>query len=298
MTSSILSRLRRMVAHRLTSLLVLGLGAAAILFVFVRYWGELSERMASIGLAEVMIAVPLSCMMMLASGLTFAFLAHAGHAEARSIFSAAGVYLLAQPLKYLPGRIWTAIYQVAKVGQQVGTRAALGATLSQLWLTVFISLLMLDVASQARLNLLAAGCLVSMAWIWRGGAERYLAPQELGNRSAGNVFLVSLSVVIEWAMFMGVVWLICLALAEPKGAVFELAAVYAIAWLLGSLVAVAPGGIVVREGGFVAMAAVWGFPLEFAASFAVVARFSFLFAEVLCAVAAWMFLRKEQGSMT
>lgn len=284
------SRLRQML-RRLGGPALFLAGLAAMIGVLLQTWEQAAPRMRGVDLGTSSFSTLCAIGMMGCSALAFSVLAHPNDLRLSSIRTTAGVYLLAQPLKYLPGRVWSIAFQLARVAEQVGMLGALAATLTHLFVTTVTSLLLFDAAVQSRWSTLLAGASVIAIWLWRGGVQRYFSPSTCLNRSFLHLVATTVAVLGEWLLFLAVSWLICNALAGSEVDFLLITALYAVSWLLGSLVAFAPGGIGIREGGFVALALISGIPADIAASFAVIARLIFLVAEVAGACAALACLR-------
>lgn len=289
------SRLRQILRRFGGSALVV-VGLAAMIGVLLQTWEQAAPRMRGMDLRTSAVSTLCAIGMMACSALAFAVLAQPNDLRLASIRTTAGVYLLAQPLKYLPGRVWSIAFQLARVAEQVGMLGALAATLTHLFVTTVTSLLLFDAAVQSRWSILLAGASVIAIWLWRGGVQRYFSPSTCLNRSFLHLASTSVAILGEWLLFLAVSWLICNAMSGSEVDFLLVTALYAVSWLFGSLVAFAPGGIGIREGGFVALALISGIPADIAASFAVIARLIFVVAEVGGACAALVCLRVSRRS--
>ena len=258
-------------------------GCIAIAWSLVDHWDEVAARLATVRSSEIALGLAMATLMMGCSALAFALLVHGDPARGSMQFRTACIYLVAQPLKYIPGRLWSVVYQVMKVGETVGTRAAISASLTHLGVTIIGSILVFGLANGGGWLMFVAGIGATLAWIWRGGFDRYVAMPDSSARSVAHVVYVFLAVCAEWICFIGVTWSICLALSVPAAHTLTLTALYAGAWLIGSFVALAPGGIGIREGSFILLSPLAGVSAEFATSFAFVARFAFIAAEAVSA---------------
>ena len=261
-------------------------GAAFVLAVVAigwsagHQWREIVTRLEQLDILFSAAAALAGTAMLAFSAFGLGFLAHPGSIHFAVVWRVARIYLIAQPLKYLPGRIWALAYQVAKIGEQAGNRMAVAASLSQLALSTVGSLVVFGIASGAQPLLLPAALFVAAVWLWRGGVARYLGIAGVEWMSIGQTLRVLGSVACEWATFALATWLTCRALASGDEFSFSLVALYSIAWIVGSLAAITPGGLVIREGGFVALCQINGIPGEFAGMFALVARLVFTISEI------------------
>lgn len=221
--------------------------------------------------------------MLMVSAASLAFLAHPGVTRLARLWAVMRVYLLAQPLKYLPGKVWAITYQIFRVGEETGGRMAVAASASQMVVSAFGSVVVFGIASGGHPILLPAATLTLALWLWRGGASRYLGIADEEWMSLSQNFRVLGSIAFEWAAFALACWLISKSLGSGGQFSFVLMALYSIAWIIGSLASITPGGLVIREGGFIMLCQINGVPSEFAGAFAILARLVFTFSELLAA---------------
>lgn len=269
-------------------------GCALLLASLVQQWPRLT---ALLGEAQITLLVPaaLAAAAMLAtSAVTFGFLVHPPGSSPQATLRSAFIYLIAQVYKYLPGRIWGFAFQVAALREEIGTRQAVAAGLTHLLLTALCSVLVFGAAVGIGPTAPAIGLGLAVLWVWRGGAGRYLGIGPQAN-SGLQTLRIALTILVEWAFFLLAATCIGRAIGLEQG-FLAVGAVYAAAWLLGSLVAVAPGGIGVREGGFVAFCQIIDLPPETALGFAIMARFVFSIGELVTAMAAWISMRPRKPS--
>lgn len=251
-------------------------------------WPAILALVERLEIVDVLVAILIGIAMIVVSGLSLAVLAHPGSTSLPRLLAIARIYLVAQVLKYLPGRVWGLLYQVGKVRESTGGRMAVAASASQMLISAFGSLVVYGLATGADHVLGAIAIALLSVWIWRGGVARYMGIAGPEWAQVMQVARVLALVALEWLVFVGVAWMICRSMQLTDAFSFSLIALYAASWIVGSLAVVAPGGLVVREGGFVLLCQLNGIPTDFAAAFALVARLVFTTAEVLAGVLAWL----------
>ena len=270
-------------ARRIVSVTVFIAAASALLWGVGRQWREIVLLVGNLDLMALGGAAVAGSVMLVFASLELGLLAHPGVTSPEPVLRTAGIYLLSQPLKYLPGRVWSFAYQIMNIGKRVGNRMAIAASLSQLCLGTFGSLLVLGISLGGKAILLPISFFVVGAWLWRGGIARYLGIAGPEWMSVGQTACVLVLLALEWVAFALVAWLVCKSFSSGGEYSFLMLALYAVAWLVGSLVSITPGGLVVREGGFVVLCESFGIPGEIGGTFAVVARLAFTVSELVTA---------------
>jgi hypothetical protein len=257
-------------------------GLCLLGYAIWRQWPEVAAQIGKFGLIDGGLALALAVAMLASSSVVFGLLVDSKGRSARLVLSAASFYLISQAIKYVPGRIWGLFYQVERLRQAVGIRQAASASITHLVIGFLSSLFVLGVAIGSPIFLPLAGFVLLGVWVFRGGAGAYVGRRASASPSAGRLVLVVLGVAVEWFCYLASVAMLCIALGSGERWLM-MGALYAVAWLLGSLAVLVPGGIGIREGGFVALGPVAGVPTEDMVSFALVARFVFSGAELLTA---------------
>lgn len=247
-----------------------------------RQWPAVSTQLGRLGLVDAGFSLVLAVLMLATSALVFGVLVDSRGQSTRIVLRATGFYLIAQAVKYVPGRIWGMVYQVERLRQDVGVLQASSATLTHLIIGLITSLLVLGLAMGNSILLPLAGLMLLAVWVFRGGAGRYVDRRVLQSLRARRFGLVVLGVAVEWFFYLASVAMLCMALGTGDRWLM-MGALYAVAWLLGSFAVLVPGGIGIREGGFVALGSVAGVATEEMVSFALIARFIFSGAELLTA---------------
>lgn len=259
-----------------------GTGFLLLGYALWHQWPAVSTQLGRLGPLDAVFSLALAVLMLAMSALVFGVLVDSRGQSARVVLRAAGFYLISQAIKYVPGRIWGMVYQVERLRQDVGVLRASSATLTHLIIGLTTSLLVLGLAIGGSILLPLAGFVLLGVWVLRGGAGLYVDRRALQALPASRFGLVMLGVAVEWFFYLASVAMLCQALGTGDRWLI-MGALYAVAWLLGSFAVLVPGGIGIREGGFVALGPVAGVATEEMVSFALIARFVFSGAELLTA---------------
>ena len=281
------SRLRR----ALSALLVLI--AFAILFrTLALEFQRLLEQFRNIEWGKVSLAVLPAIAMLMTTASTFERLAHTTPVRREESIRVILMYLLSQPLKYLPGRVWAMLYQARQMAHTIGTPAAIAASLTHMVLSLCGCLLVYGLAMGRSPWLLLAGVLAIALWLHHGGIARYWSRSEPCKKvHPAQISAIALLILMEWFWYLIACNLFINFPDQSWHSVVTVGAIYAVAWLIGSLVAIVPGGLIVREGAFVTMAsAATSMSADQVLMFAGVARLVFSCAEAVSAAAAWQIL--------
>jgi uncharacterized membrane protein YbhN (UPF0104 family) len=241
-------------------------------------------------------------LMMAATGISFSLLVLPKDSGLTQRSTIVCIYLTAQVIKYLPGRIWGLAYQLKQLSQQVHARQGIVASVNHMILTALISVLFMGVAFDVTgaWPLALCGVLLGLIWAQRGGIAPYLTwrtkttklgPAKLPNKA---VLGIGISILLEWLFYL-IVWgdlFLLLQMPVEKGSVIAAAGLYAGAWILGSLASLTPGGLGIREGGFVMAGLGLGIPESNLVTLAILARLVFTLAEILAGALAAVYLHK------
>ena len=192
---------------------------------------------------------------------------------------AARLLFVAQILRHLPGRLWGIVYLVKETRQTIPPAAMIRANLDVMLYSIIFSLLVAAMLALGVLvGILAAATFVAMSLLlvllsirydWTGGALRKaarLAPSkatqyaEALSLHESLSWRVTLSIVacftIAWCLYLSIWWAIPQIFAGLSDVnIWLLCASYSAAWVIGYVAMITPGGLGVREAGFVAMSA-------------------------------------------
>lgn len=263
-----------------------------------------SHLLTNIPLPGVATVVLLGMLMMIATGWSFSLFLRASTRNLTERASVVAIFLTAQIVKYLPGRIWGFVYQLKRLSEQAHASLVLVASLNHLILTTLLSVLFLGVAFRVpgAWLLLALGTSLGLWWAQRGGIAAYLTrmtslPSATHAHLPAQVVVgLVLSLGLEWLCYL-TIWVglfMVLELPVRSEWVLALASFYAGAWILGSLVSLIPGGIGVREGGFILMGVGLGVDETNLVALAILARLVFMLGEVLTGVVAAAFIHVRE----
>jgi len=206
---------------------------------------------------------------------------------------AARLLFVAQILRHLPGRIWGLIYLVREMSHVVAPSDMIRANLYLMLYSMAFNLLaalslVLAVTEGAfvAIPFLVVGLLAVMTSLrcdWPGGIARWLLtymPERFTRWTGGfashgrlpwpRVAAILALFMAAWGLYISVWWALGKAFAFlGETNIWLLCASYSLAWVIGYLAMITPGGLGVREAGFVLLAT----PLAPASSLAFLALF-------------------------
>lgn len=250
------------------------------------------------------LSVVLGALMLFASGFTFYLLATPDEISQKPAFRTCQIYLIAQIIKYLPGKIWGIIYQIQKTSQETGRDAAITATFNHSAIGILISLISYSAASNSehKVLILCTGIAITFFWIKRGGVIPYW--NKLKKRNVDNnldkpwrILFVCASTGIEWLFYLST-WVIivkCTSLNMQFCQVIALALIYSGSWIISGIASLTPGGIGIREVAFLATASTLGFESTEVVVASVIARLVFTLSELASGgVSFFLFVRSEK----
>ncbi len=276
------------------------LALAALAWALSRTFAEARESLQRFDGWVLVWTVPVAGGMLLASAVSFAVLVCAGRHPFKIGSLAVMAYVIAQPLKYLPGKVWGFAYQVRRLTEHIPWQQVTAASVNHALLALLLSFFALGGALGGWVGVLLAfiGTVGTMLWVGQGGVERNL-PARWRTQLTGSILLspttllgLCVSVAVEWGTYFGV-WaglLLALDTSITLTDIIVLAALYSSAWLISSLIAVIPGGVGVREGGFVLVGAGLGYNTGNLLAMAAVVRLVFTLGELLLLVLVSIYL--------
>lgn len=192
---------------------------------------------------------------------------------------AAGLLFVAQLLRHLPGRFWGVLYLVRETRDSMPSAVMIRANLDVMIYSLVFSLLisgMLLSAVLAGVGAAAAFVIVSLVSIsvsirfdWTGALLRRIvrlvpakaAGLERSLQMSKTMTWYSTSLIVgcfcfAWLLYLSVWWVLPLVFPGLAGVnIWLLCAAYTAAWVVGYIVMITPGGLGVREAGFIAMSA-------------------------------------------
>lgn len=252
---------------RLLRLVRLGLGLAAVAFLAVAVagqWGKVRSQLGSVSVPAIGLALVLVMLGMGASMLAWrALLADLGNRL--PLRAAARVLFLGQLGKYIPGSVWAVVGQTELardygVPRKRGIVAALAFNVLALVTSLLVALLGLPVLAGAdapgwvrwlpALLPLGLVCLVPSVLSWLCGlALRLFRREPLEEAFSWRGSLVAAGwMVVNWVLMGLHLWALGVDLGgSARGLLLPAVGGFALAWVAGYLVVVAPAGAGARE---------------------------------------------------
>lgn len=276
-----------------------------VIFVLLAFRESILPALGNIKNVQLLSTLPIAFLCAtvgIASSVSFSLLVHAeSDIGNRKVWKTACIYLVAQLVKYLPGRIWGFIYQVQMLSNNTPTGKVISATMNHIVLTTILTIALLLYAVEfpySGISLVVFFILASL-YVRHGGATSFLS-LFLRRHTASNspttwrvTFSVMLFLAIEWVAYFSV-WALLVDSIERDYeflGILRVGALYSGAWLIGSLLTIFPNGIAVREGTYVAIGVGLGFPDEYLVTTGVLARLAFTSGELLTGMVAYYILR-------
>ena len=237
------------------------LAIGGLLAATVSRWSDVSDVATSVDATELALAVAGMVAGTFVSLLSWrAILADLG--SRLSVKNAVAIFFVGQLGKYLPGSVWPVVAQM-ELGRQHGVPRKQSAVAAMLSMVVGVTAGGLVAA--ATLPFVAAGELkpYRYAFLLPAAGLVLLVPRVFDRVSAFGLRLVKrqpldrglsprgIATAMAWALLQWALWgLAVSALAEGPGYALCLGA-YALSWIAGFVVILAPAGAGVREGAFV-----------------------------------------------
>ncbi len=282
--------------------LIAGLVVVTIGFTLRDSLHEAGTTLAGIAPLTFCALVLPGALMMVATGASFALLVLPRDSDWVQRSKIVGIYLTAQIIKYLPGRVWGLVYQLKRLTEQVHMSQGIVASVNHMILTILISMLFLGLAFDVpgAWSLMLFGASLGLLWTQRGGIAAYLTwvtnipLTTLAPLPMQTVLGIGTCLALEWAFYL-MVWtglFMLLSMPPEPEMILALASLYAGSWIFGSLVSLVPGGLGVREGGFVMLGLVLGIPEPKLMAIAILARLILTLAETMTGTLAAAYLQK------
>ncbi len=249
--------------RRLLSVLYLVAVTAVLFFAFRSDWPEVSDALASVSIGRLALAAALASGSLACSVAAWVIVLRS-LGETISHRDGAGIFLVSQAGKYLPGSVWAAVAQV-QMGKEkgVGRRANLAS---------FFLALLLAMSSGVLVGVVAWGALEPFRFLWLGPAVmgalavsvlalrqwpavRQRLPAGIARRlpdtrpSAQPLAVATAVLCVGWVLNGLQFYVVAdsLGLETDMLAVRSIAA-FALAFVGGLLFVIAPAGAGVREG--------------------------------------------------
>lgn len=190
---------------------------------------------------------------------------------------AARLLFVAQVLRHLPGRLWGIVYLVKETRQSIPPVAMIRANLDVMFYSLVFSLLVagflllavkVDLVIAAAAVVVCVGAIgVSIRYDWTGSVlrqgirwfpaktDKYVEALRLRESlSWSSTWTIVVFFILAWCAYLSVWWAlprIFPSLADVN--IWLLCASYSAAWVIGYVAMITPGGLGVREAGFIVM---------------------------------------------
>lgn len=261
------------------SRIIMAAGIVWIVMIFVRESADLQTSFAIDSVGWLAFTVAAGCLALLLTVPIFKVMLATHSGQDVSTTYAARLLFVAQILRNLPGRFWGVMYLVNETQDRFTGASMVRANVDLMLYSMAFNLLMatfllLAVTVDVRLALIAAGAGVALlAFTVRMNVVGRLAarfsrllqarlprfttgtadPPRLGWDMA---ITVSSLFVAVWLCYLSVWWALPEVFPVLQNVnIWLLCASYSLAWVLGYVAMITPGGLGIREAGFFALAA-------------------------------------------
>ena len=260
---------RKKVLIRTVSAALVVVACGFIYHLLAKDWGKFVRSVSEVNAILFAVSIVLGVLANLIAAYLYAFLL-SGHHDLQSRRPLLGIFLISQVVRYVPGKVWSYLYQMSLLPAEV---AKTTTVLTNLEMTLISMFVLGGAASMAVLwpvflyigllvAILSAGIAFSyriglVDWVFSrllrpfarfGVSDLAQRPYKIGAMTsiiAGWVMLVFISFVVA----MHAIW----PLSMDESIIY--AACLILSWILSALVFIVPVGIGVRETGFVALSA-------------------------------------------
>lgn len=194
-----------------------------------------------------------------------------GHHEAlrwRSLFK---IFLLSQLVRYVPGKVWSYVYQISLIPAEVSKTATLLSNLEMMAINMIVvggaAAILLAWPSYLTIVVIVTGLSFAVSFGYRLGfvdwilrkAFRLMARFGVVEMEQRNYSVAGMTLLIaSWVLLVFLAMILALRAIWPLSTSDSIvyAACLMLSWILSALVVIVPVGIGVRETGFVAMSAI------------------------------------------
>jgi uncharacterized membrane protein YbhN (UPF0104 family) len=270
---------RRGLLRTYLSRVIIAAGVVWVVFVFWREIPNLDENLRInswfwlvytivAGAVAQMLLVPVFRMI----------LNHTGGVQVSYLY-AARLLFVAQILRHLPGRLWGIVYLVKETRQSIPPAAMIRANLDVMFYSMTFSIVaagMLALGAIIGTQIAAVFVVISLVGVaisirkdWTGTVLRKLVRlvparaaqyQEALKLHESLPWPLVLSIVayfvLAWCFFLSIWWAVARVYEAFDGInIWLLCASYSAAWVIGYITMITPGGLGVREAGFIALSA-------------------------------------------
>ena len=272
---------------------VFAVAAGVIVWAVASQWTKVSASVAEVGWGRVAVAAGLAVIALAFNTLSWRSVMTAVGLDA-PLREASGVFLVSQAGKYVPGAVWPVVAQAEFARSHGVTRAR--ATVGSL-VAMAVGIVMAGVVGGVALAFFSPGSVLTYWWVLvlalmlavtlipavltrlLNLALRVLRREGEVPRIGGRALAASAGwSALNWAALGGQAFVLLEALGGDDATYGLATGAFALAWLVGFVVVLAPAGAIFREGALVLMLGTVVTRPE-ALAFAVLSRFAMTLAD-------------------
>jgi uncharacterized membrane protein YbhN (UPF0104 family) len=234
----------------------------------VKQWAKVSDSVAQVGWTRVAVATALAMLALAFNTLSWRTVMQSVGLAA-PLREASGVFLVSQAGKYVPGAVWPVVAQAEFAREHGVTRAR--ATVGSL-VAMAVGVVMAGVVGAVALAAFSPGSVLRYWWVIPLAlalavtlvpsvltrllkvALRLLRREGEVPRIGGKALAVSAGwSALNWAALGAQAWVLLRALGGSDATYGLATGAFALAWLVGFVVVLAPAGAGVREGALIVL---------------------------------------------
>lgn len=285
---------------------------AALMWIFIAIWESIGHLPLSIRSLEpwhVGLSVVPAMTMVFISAYTYSLVLYRTTTLQPPVRYVMMPFVASQVVRYLPGKVWGIFYQIQATMGYVSPKSTVRANFKHYILVclnslavavgvltyyhygIIMGLSVFTVSLAAVFLTIRASVLqYSISLIARLRAINTESKRMDAQNNSKDLLILSL-MQAEWLFYFMACALILPGYFDIEKVVI-VATCYAVAWLAGALTIVIPGGLVVREGAFMWLTAMFGFNISDMLMFSLLARILFTLSEVACAALSLALMNK------
>jgi uncharacterized membrane protein YbhN (UPF0104 family) len=257
---------------------ILAAGLVWVVVIFSREYAGLRDSFVVQSLSWLAFTVAAGCLALLATVPAFRNLLATYSRQSIAVAQAARMLFVAQILRHIPGRIWGVMYLVNETHTRIPAasmvRANIDFVMYSMSMNVLVAASLYVAVTQSTIAatlLVIAGFAVltfALRHDWIGYLTGFIArimPSRAktftdavaaqGRLSWRTAIGIAAAFALAWCCFLSIWWALPRVFAVLEGVdIWLLCAAYSLAWVVGYLAMITPGGLGVREAGFFALA--------------------------------------------
>ena len=217
-------------------------------------------------------------------------------------------YAASQVARYMPGKVFGVILEAQMLAPTMNLKQVFAATLAHTmlvytWASVLAVTILTAIAIQSVAVLSILPMVLGLLWLaqrnrWLDRLRKQFASKSEDTtcitlspkHCRAHAFQCTALLALQWTPFF-VMWILLAGPSHGVCAGLWLAAGYLLASIGGSLLVLAPSGLVVREAAFVWLGTFYGLQASDLVAWAIIARIALTLADVLAAPLLWLALR-------